>query len=444
MQDDIRTRKIKRNVLAMIGIKGLSLLISLAYVPLLLHSLNSVNYGIWLTLTSIVGWVAMFDVGLGHGLRNRLSEALACGNVYLGKQYVSTAYVGICLAIIFFLLIFLFVSNCFLSWNNILKVPTSSDSELTLLVHIVFVSFGANFVLGLINSILYALQLPAFSTLLTLLGQLFSFLFVYILTSFFKITSLLILGTTISIVPVIVLFVATIIVFSREKYKNLAPSIRCFQISKLRDILSLGIKFFIIQIITLVLYQTNNLLILHIIGNEAVVEYNIAFKYMNMLVMGYTIIVTPLWSATTEAYTKGDLQWIMQAVRKLQRISLIIIIVGGIMLLLSNYIYRIWIGVNAIDIKFSTTFMLYIYLIFKVLYSNYGYILNGIGKLNLQIVMTAILAVTYIPLVYILGTWFGLTGVLIIFAFNSFVNFLWSKFQYKKLIAGTATGIWNS
>ena len=121
MQDDIRTRKIKRNVLAMIGIKGLSLLISLAYVPLLLHSLNSVNYGIWLTLTSIVGWVAMFDVGLGHGLRNRLSEALACGNVYLGKQYVSTAYVGICLAIIFFLLIFLFVSNCFLSWNNILK-----------------------------------------------------------------------------------------------------------------------------------------------------------------------------------------------------------------------------------------------------------------------------------------------------------------------------------
>ena len=186
------------------------------------------------------------------------------------------------------------------------------------------------------------------------------------------------------------------------------------------------------------------MLILHIIGNEAVVEYNIAFKYMNMLVMGYTIIVTPLWSATTEAYTKGDLQWIMQAVRKLQRISLIIIIVGGIMLLLSNYIYRIWIGVNAIDIKFSTTFMLYIYLIFKVLYSNYGYILNGIGKLNLQIVMTAILAVTYIPLVYILGTWFGLTGVLIIFAFNSFVNFLWSKFQYKKLIAGTATGIWNS
>ena len=165
---------------------------------------------------------------------------------------------------------------------------------------------------------------------------------------------------------------------------------------------------------------------------------------MNILVMGYTIIVTPLWSATTEAYTKGDLQWIIQTVRKLQKISLVIIIAGGIMLLLSNNIYRMWIGMNAVDVKFSTTFVLYIYLIFKVLYSNYGYILNGIGKLNLQIVMTAILAVTYIPLAYILGTWLGLVGVLIVFAFNSFVNFLWSKLQYEKLIAGTATGIWNS
>ena len=89
---------------------------------------------------------------------------------------------------------------------------------------------------------------------------------------------------------------------------------------------------------------------------------------MNILVMGYTIIVTPLWSATTEAYTKGDLQWIIQTVRKLQKISLVIIIAGGIMLLLSNNIYRMWIGMNAVDVKFSTTFVLYIYLIFKVLY----------------------------------------------------------------------------
>lgn len=64
-----RSVKVKKNIIAMIGIKGISLGISLLYVPLLLHSMNSINYGIWLTLTSIVSWVAMCDIGLGNGLR---------------------------------------------------------------------------------------------------------------------------------------------------------------------------------------------------------------------------------------------------------------------------------------------------------------------------------------------------------------------------------------
>ena len=369
----------------MIGIKGLSLLISLAYVPLLLHSLDSINYGIWLTLTSLVGWLAMFDVGLGHGLRNKLSEALAQGDTHTGKIYVSTAYVGIFFAITIFLVIFCVISNNLLSWDEILKSPASSRQELTLLANIVFISFGANFILGLINSIFFALQLPALSSLLTTLGQLFSFLFVYILTKFYHINSLLVLGTTISIIPICVLFIATLFFFHTKKYRDISPSLVCFRIAKLRDILSLGVKFFLIQIITIILYQVNNLLITQMIGNEAVVEYNIAFKYMNILVMGYAIIVTPLWSATTEAYTKGDFLWIKKTVKKINRIGLIIIGIGLVMLLLSQLIYDIWLGDASVNVSFSSTFILYIYVIFKIMYSNYGYILNGIGKLNLQI-----------------------------------------------------------
>ena len=69
--DNERTSKIKKNVVIMLGIKGVSLLISLLYVPLLLHSMNAVNYGIWLTLTSLIAWISMFDIGLGNGLRNK-------------------------------------------------------------------------------------------------------------------------------------------------------------------------------------------------------------------------------------------------------------------------------------------------------------------------------------------------------------------------------------
>lgn len=397
-----RSVKVKKNIIAMIGIKGISLGISLLYVPLLLHSMNSINYGIWLTLTSIVSWVAMCDIGLGNGLRNKLSETIAAADYLLGKVYISTAYVSILSIMCVLFSIFFVVSKMFLSWNSILNAPEIEPSELNLLVNVVFFTFALNFVLSLINSVLFALQMPAVSSILTTLGQFFSFVIVLVLVKCFDIYSLLILGSVISIVPVVVLIISSIILFT-GKYKYLSPSFRYIDLTKIKDILALGMKFFVLQIITIVLYQTNNLIIMHIVSNEAVVEYNIAFKYMNVLLMIYTIIVTPLWSATTEAYVKGDLQWIMNVVKKMDKIAFLFILIGLIMLLTSDFVYRIWLDLPKSNVSIATTSLIYFYVVGNILYANYGYILNGIGKLNLQILVTAILAFLYIPFSYFLG-----------------------------------------
>ena len=437
-----RSVKVKKNIIAMIGIKGISLGISLLYVPLLLHSMNSINYGIWLTLTSIVSWVAMCDIGLGNGLRNKLSETIAAADYLLGKVYISTAYVSILSIMCVLFSIFFVVSKMFLSWNSILNAPEIEPSELNLLVNVVFFTFALNFVLSLINSVLFALQMPAVSSILTTLGQFFSFVIVLVLVKCFDIYSLLILGSVISIVPVVVLIISSIILFT-GKYKYLSPSFRYIDLTKIKDILALGMKFFVLQIITKVLYQTNNLIIMHIVSNEAVVEYNIAFKYMNVLLMIYTIIVTPLWSATTEAYVKGDLQWIMNVVKKMDKIAFLFILIGLIMLLTSDFVYRIWLDLPKSNVSIATTSLIYFYVVGNILYANYGYILNGIGKLNLQILVTAILAFLYIPFSYFLGHKYGLSGILSAFATVAIMNFVWSKIQFTKIISGKAYGIWN-
>ena len=437
-----RSVKVKKNIIAMIGIKGISLGISLLYVPLLLHSMNSINYGIWLTLTSIVSWVAMCDIGLGNGLRNKLSETIAAADYLLGKVYISTAYVSILSIMCVLFSIFFVVSKMFLSWNSILNAPEIEPSELNLLVNVVFFTFALNFVLSLINSVLFALQMPAVSSILTTLGQFFSFVIVLVLVKCFDIYSLWILGRVFSIVPVVVLIISSIILFT-GKYKYLSPSFRYIDLTKIKDILALGMKFFVLQIITIVLYQTNNLIIMHIVSNEAVVEYNIAFKYMNVLLMIYTIIVTPLWSATTEAYVKGDLQWIMNVVKKMDKIAFLFILIGLIMLLTSDFVYRIWLDLPKSNVSIATTSLIYFYVVGNILYANYGYILNGIGKLNLQILVTAILAFLYIPFSYFLGHKYGLSGILSAFATVAIMNFVWSKIQFTKIISGKAYGIWN-
>ena len=98
LQGDKRTVKAKKNILASILLKGIDSLVYLLLVPVTLGYLNSYEYGIWLTLNSILMWVNSFDIGLGNGLRNRLAEAVAKNDLSLGRIYVSTT---------FFMLIFL-------------------------------------------------------------------------------------------------------------------------------------------------------------------------------------------------------------------------------------------------------------------------------------------------------------------------------------------------
>lgn len=74
---DERSRKASKNIIALVGIKGLDTLIYFVLVPLTLGYLNAYEYGIWLTLSSILSWINSFDIGLGNGLRNKLAESLA-------------------------------------------------------------------------------------------------------------------------------------------------------------------------------------------------------------------------------------------------------------------------------------------------------------------------------------------------------------------------------
>ena len=77
-----RGANIKKNIAGSLMIKGFSILTQLILVPLTLGYLNTDLYGIWLTVSSILLWLGFFDIGFTLGLRNKLSEALANGDIF--------------------------------------------------------------------------------------------------------------------------------------------------------------------------------------------------------------------------------------------------------------------------------------------------------------------------------------------------------------------------
>ena len=437
-----RSVRYKKNTLYMLFLKGISLGISLIYVPLLLNALDTDNYGIWLTLTSIVSWVAMLDIGLGNGLRNKLAVSLANNDILLAKKYVSSAYGVLALYITLFVSVFLIFASFFLSWNSILNAPNIPSVELNTLVIVVFVSFGAYFILNLLNSVLLALQSPALSSLVSTIGQLVSLVGVVICVKVFDINSLLVLGSIVSLAPVFVLIIASIILFG-GKYSCISPNLKYYDKSLIRDILKLGLNFFIIQLMTIFLYQSNNIIITHIAGNRSVVEYNIAYKYMQVLYMLYIIIVTPMWSATTHAYASKDYAWIKNANRKLNVIAGMFAGIGLLMFIISPFVYKLWLNNDGVVISVWTTFLLFMTEIFRMLYGNYGYIINGIGKLHAQLIISVFMGIVYIPTTIVAGKMFGLIGVLVMNSLVNMINFILPKYQFIVLMTDKPSRFWN-
>ena len=139
---DGRTQKVNRNISYSLIIKGFGILISLLLVPLTLGYLNPYEYGIWITLNSILTWINYFDIGLGNGLRNKLTEALAIKDYNMAQMYVSTALVLLFFIALILYALFLILSS-FISWYDILNVESSIRNLDTIVMIVMFCMFCA-------------------------------------------------------------------------------------------------------------------------------------------------------------------------------------------------------------------------------------------------------------------------------------------------------------
>ena len=73
---DISEKNVRKNMVLSTVYRALSMVISYLYVPVVLAYLGEVKYGVWTTILNVLSWITYFDIGIGHGLRNKLAENL--------------------------------------------------------------------------------------------------------------------------------------------------------------------------------------------------------------------------------------------------------------------------------------------------------------------------------------------------------------------------------
>jgi len=407
-----RSLEAKKNIIGSILIKGISIAIGLVLVPLTINYINPTQYGIWLTLSSMIAWISFFDIGFTHGLRNKFAESKAKGDHLVARIYISTTYYYI--SIIFLILwVLLLLVNQFISWHVLLSLPVAMERDVSRLAMLIFTYFCFQFIFRVINTILTADQQPAKASLVDMLGQLMSLGIIFLLT---KITngSLLYLGLAVGIAPTIVLLSANLFFFN-TKYKDYKPSLKFVRKEYAKDIMKLGVKFFVLQISAMIQFETGLFLIAFFFGTKEVTNYNIAFKYFSVLQMGFSILLSPFWSGVTDAYNKGEHEWIKNAIKKYLRILVPFILTGFIMLLASDKIYDLWVGKKLIHIDFRISVLCLIYFSTGMFASIFISVINGIGALRLQFIaaVTGSLCFFVLAVIFIKVFHMGMQSILL-------------------------------
>jgi O-antigen/teichoic acid export membrane protein len=436
---NFKNNKILNDVFYSFIFKGGSLIVSLFIIKMSLNIVGSLQFGIWITLSTVIQWMGILDIGIGNGLRNKFAEAKIIGDNLLAQKYVSTSYFLIFI-ISFIILVLFFFLNGFLNWSSLLNSPSSLKIELSNTALILFSSFCFQLVLQLISIIITADLKPKIASALNFCISIVTICSIYFSAVFFK-GSILLLAICVGGAPILVYLVTSIYMFLTS-FKMYRPKIEFVDFKLTRTLLTLGSKFFIVQLAMIFLLQSNNIIVSHILGPQAVTPLSIGERYFGIILILSNILMFPFWSLFTTYYYSNEFVKIKKIIKNLEYFFLGCVLFGLVMLIISNSIYKIWVG-DKVVIAFSINFLLLLKnLIFT--YNNiYNYFINGTGKILVQLLTYILLGIINIPLSIFLTNSFGVEGIIISNVLLILVLTIIHKVQYNKLIMKTASGIWN-
>ena len=396
-KNNSRSSLLAKNIFASFLVKGWSAIVVLLMVPLTLKMLGIYTNGVWLTISSILMWIDLMDIGLGNGLRNAVAKHVAMNNNEKVRQDISSTFFMLFVIIIPLLFIFYFIICC-CDMYSMLGIDRGRIQHLNKILVVATTLASSTFIFKSVGNFYMGMQLPAVNNLIVCLGQTTAMVLTYIayMEGCHSLFAVVIINTA----APLSLWLLSIPYTFGVKYPQYCPSFRCVDLGVSKSLFSAGVQFFIIQVCGVILFMSTNIIISRLFSPAEVTPYQIAYRYFNMAIVIFTIVCMPFWNATTDAYTRGDLQWIHKAGKRLDFLVFLSFIGLTIMVAISNFVYEIWVGSEVtIPIEMSASMALYLFVLIASM--RYSYILNGVNVLRIQLIYTISATIVFLPLAYV-------------------------------------------
>ncbi len=359
--------------LSIIGSKGISLLIQLISIPLTYNYLGEERFGLAMTVLSFTMLLTFSDMGLGLGLMNKVAEYDIAENKESLKKAISSTFF-----LLTFIATFLAISSYFVllfaDWAAVFKITndaTIAEADLSILI------FALSFIISLPFSIIIKLQAGFqegyYNNLWDVGGNLLSLILLILFVNMKKgVPSIIFALYGAKSLSIVCNFIYHFVFVRRE----FLPSIKDFDFEVCKSLGRDGLQHFAIQLMTILIINTDTIIIAHYKGAESVAAYAIGYRLVSILYLPIMAIIGPAWPAYNDAFAQNDLDWIRRTLKKYFHLVIGYSTIAFVLFLLfCNPIIRLWINQH-VQLNFSLVLVFGMYIIYFCFHIFFSTILN--------------------------------------------------------------------
>jgi len=402
--------------------KALAVIISFASVPLTVHYLGTERYGVWLTISSLLTWMAVTDFGLaGNALVNVIADASGKDDRQTAREYAASAFWGL-LAISGGIGLISLITFHFIPWRAVFRVSAGiSTAELQQACAITLAIFVVSLPLAMLNSVYSAYQDGFVSNVWGIASNGVALISLIIATQFRGGLTVLVLALFGSRTAIVM---ASAFYAFYRRYPWLAPALSAVRWTRTKRLFSLGGKYMLTQLASLGIYQSQPIIITQLFGPAQVTIFVVAYKIIALPVDLSYMATVPFVSAFAEAKARTDWKWIKGAYRNSTLVSLVLgLPIVAILALAAKPLIRVWAGPAAVPSS-VLVLSLSIYTLIAVALMPAGQLLSGLERVGRLAFFLSLCAMANIGFGILFARHWGLSGIAFAMAASKVV-FYW-------------------
>lgn len=279
-------------VISSLGLKVIQSGISFAVIHELVSSWGPSRYGIWVTMTSVIAFSSVFDLGVGYGIKNRIAEAVGVGRLWTAETAARFGWLFYAAAAGVILAVGVPVIDNFPPFNEQRGIAT-----------ILWIGFALNFLLSYSNTILQAFGRFTIVNGAALISPTLWLLF---LKAFDTGRSVSPASSALVFVALLLLqgLVATLLAHRIWPFRLFADMRESWRVG--RSAVRVGARFFLLQMTSMLLYYSGNYLAYRHLGAAQVARYDAGNKTFAIFSLGFSVVVSVAWVEISKSKALQD------------------------------------------------------------------------------------------------------------------------------------------